>query len=168
MLPWWLDLYISGVCRSICVWTLLFNVIVMGHMPTVSKIFIWLRSQLCLRQLAPRWAWKMTLMKDSQKDSRNVSTCCTRNSSCTDSDIGIGSWSVSTYRRSMYSAASATVTNGPPCEGRNLGCIWALIVWPCLSYNLFQVDWIWTMNIIKSSWVQFSTLGLVMNINTAL
>ena len=95
--------YISGARCSVCVWMLLFSVIAVGHMWTVSKIFLQLCSQLCLRQLALRWAWKMTLMKDSQKDCWKMSTYCTRNSSCIGSNIRIGSWSVSTYRMSMYS-----------------------------------------------------------------
>ena len=36
-------------------------------------------------------------------------TYCTRDSSCVDSNIGIGSWCVSTYRISMYASANSCV-----------------------------------------------------------
>ena len=36
----------------------------------------------------------MTLWKTARKDSRGMCTYCTRNGSCVDSEVGIGSWSM--------------------------------------------------------------------------
>ena len=52
----------------------------------------------------------MTLIQDSQKgDSWNVRTYCMRDSSCVGSDIGTGSWSMSTYRMSMHATTNSCV-----------------------------------------------------------
>ena len=60
---------IYGICRSVCLLTLKYlHTIATGHVG--CKIFVqhdFSASQLSLRQLGPRWAWKMTLMKDSQE-----------------------------------------------------------------------------------------------------
>ena len=59
----------------------------------------------------------MKLIQDSQKwDSRSVRTYCTRDNSYVGSDIGTGSWSVSTYRISMHATANSCVDR-PKTEG---------------------------------------------------
>ena len=40
---------------------------------------------------------RLRLRKTARNDSWSVPTYCTRNGSCVDSDIGIGSWSMNTY-----------------------------------------------------------------------
>ena len=51
----------------------------------------------------------MTLMKDSQEGQSECAHLSYKDSSCVGSDIGIGSWSVSTYRMSMYTSTNSCV-----------------------------------------------------------
>ena len=53
----------------------------------------------------------MTLIEAARKDSRSVRTYCTRDTSCVGSDIGIGSWSVSTYHMYVYVCNTNTPYN---------------------------------------------------------
>ena len=45
----------------------------------------------------------------SIEDSWSVHTYCTRDSSCVGSNIGLGSWSVTTYHMSTYTSANSCV-----------------------------------------------------------
>ena len=51
----------------------------------------------------------MTPIEIAKKDSLSVHTYCTRDSSSIGSNIGIGSWSVSTYRMFIYTSANNCV-----------------------------------------------------------
>ena len=51
----------------------------------------------------------MTPIEIARKDGLSVHTYCTRDSSSIGSNIGIGSWSVSTYRMFIYTRADNCV-----------------------------------------------------------
>ena len=52
----------------------------------------------------------MTLIEDSKEgQSESANYYCTGESSCVGSDIGTGSWSMSTHRMSVYASANSCV-----------------------------------------------------------